>query len=202
MDDNSYWAMVRSHDIRMDGSILDARSELSGIEEIVDPPAGIIEPSTSQGRPPGIGSLQSGIALAEYVDESDIQESVESMALLQGKSMLPFVLFRMFEIDRLMGDIEISTQDDRFMRLKFCDKIPHRLIPYLPIGQTREVFLGIGDIGRDVVEILELEGERSSLVIRFRSDAVHNREGWDFGQDGGAGISGTVRAIEDTAIPE
>jgi hypothetical protein len=114
--------------------------------------------------------------------------------------MLSFILLRIFEVYGLMCDIQVSTEDHRFMLLKLGEKSTHCSVPFLTIRQSCEVILGIRDIRIDVVEILEFESECTTFIVSFRANTIHHGKWWDFREYGGARISWTLRGIEDALV--
>ncbi len=149
--------MVRTKNMRMNSDIMYPWNQRPWVEEIIDSPTGIISSGISEIRPPSIGSDNFGIPFSEYINHADIQELFESWSFLLGKSVFSFILFGMFEVYGHVCDIEVSAEDDRLMGLQFCHKISHGFIPFLAITEAWEVILGIWNIGRDIVEILEFQ---------------------------------------------
>ena len=125
--------MIRSHDIRMNSGFRDAWRQLTRMEEIINSPTGIIDSSISHGRPPGVGSLETRISLAKNIYESQFEEFLETMTLLERESVFAFILFPVFQINWLVGDIEISAKYNWFMGLKLRKEDAHSSVPLLTV---------------------------------------------------------------------
>ena len=61
---------------------------------------------------------------------------IEIGALLIGKACAVAVLLGACQIDLLMGDIEITTKDDRFAELEIFTVLKEVSIPLLAIGES------------------------------------------------------------------
>lgn len=199
---NPHRTMIGPHNIGMNRGLGDTVSEFTRSQEIINSPTRIIRSRISKIGPPSVGSFEARISLTEDVDESDIHKRIESSSLFESISVFSFILFRVFEVYRLVCDIEISTKYHWFVYLEFVEKYTHSSIPFLSIFEAREVVLGIGNIGIHKIEILEFESKCASFIISFCPDTIHDSKWCDFREHGSTRIAWSLRRIKYTLISE
>ena len=194
--------MIRPHNIGVNRGLGDTVGEFTRSEEVINSPTRIIRSRISEIGPPSIDSLEARISLAEDIDESDIHKRIKPSSLFESESVLTLILFRVFEVYRLVCDIEITAKYHRFVYLEFVEKHTHGSIPFLTVFEAREVVLGIGNVGIHEIEILKFESERTAFIISFCPDTIHDSEWCDFREYGSSRISWSLRRIKYTLISE
>ena len=150
--------------------------------------------------PPGIRSRKLGISLAKDIHHAYIEKIIKSVSLFESIAVFSFILFRIFQIDRLVRHIEISTKNHRFMRLELRKKIPHCSIPFLSVNKPRKIIFGIWNIGIHEIKIRKFECQCTSFIVCFRADTIHDGERRDFGKNSRTRVARTVCRIIDTHI--
>ena len=117
--------------------------------------------------PPGIGAGFIGIKITVRVDHSGGQHVVKFGTFFIGETGVTAVGLRILQVDLLMRDVEIAAVNNRlflFQLFHVCKKV---IFPYLPVGETGEIFFGIRHIDRDQVKIRILHRDHTALMVVF-----------------------------------
>lgn len=117
LQNNPHRTVIRPHNVGMNRGLRDTVSELTRSEKIINSPTRIIRSSISEIGPPSVGSFEARISLTEDINESDIHKCIKSSSLFERESVFTLILFRIFEVYRLVCNIEISTKYHWFVDL-------------------------------------------------------------------------------------
>ena len=110
--------MIRTRDGAEDAGILNERHQCFVHEKVVKPPANIARAGVRAVGPPRIGFLI-GVQGTKAIYESVLQPPGQGLAFLGQEPGGLFVLRRPRQVDRLMGGIEISADNEPVpLRLK------------------------------------------------------------------------------------
>jgi len=133
----------------------------------------------------------SGLEFPESVDESRGQDLVEALPFLVGKARVTTVGPGVGQVDFLVGNIEVATEDHRFLFFQAPDEFQELNVPLvLAVVQAGQFALGVGCVDGDQEKIVEFGGEHPAFGIQFgQAQARINRPGNLAGQQGSTGIS-------------
>ena len=102
---------------------------------------------------------------SEGVDETGIDEVLEALALLVGEALLAAVGLGVGEIQLGMRDIQVAAEDHGLLLLQQLAVGKEGRVPVLVAQcQPAEVFLGIGGIHRDDMEISVFRRDHAAFV--------------------------------------
>ena len=104
--------MVAACDFGLDESGFEARGHRGGGTEVVDAPPDILFAGAMLVAPPCVISTF-GFKVAEGIDETGIEDLVECLSLLDRESRIAGIILRSGEVDLVVGDIHIATENDR-----------------------------------------------------------------------------------------
>ena len=111
--------MIRTHDIFIDNGVLQCVFQRIRHKEIVDTPACVLGSGTETVGPPGIGAFQIGIKVPEGVDKAGFGQSCKFVPLFVRETGVSAVGLRIFEVDLLMGNIQVTAADDGLFLFQF-----------------------------------------------------------------------------------
>ena len=106
--------MVGAEDFGINGRGGDLFSGAVGNKEIVDTPAGVPFAGFEHIAPPGVSTHSIGIQMAEGISEAGVQKLFEALTLFVGETGATPVGFGILQVDFLMGDVQITADDDTF----------------------------------------------------------------------------------------
>lgn len=127
-------------------------------EEIVNAPADVVLAGVAPVRPPGI-ALGVGMEAAESVDESSLEQIINSLPFFGGEASVVGVLFGAGEVDFGMGGVKIAADYDRFGLFKSFEILEQGGVPdVLAHAEAGKVGLTIWYIDIDEEKIGEFGG--------------------------------------------
>ncbi len=145
--------------------------EAGGDEEIVDAPTDVVGAGAAEIAPPGVVAVAL-MEEAQSVDETSVEEGLESGSFFEGIAFFAFVWFGAGEVVRGVGYIEVAAEDDG---LGFVAKgtgfeafaiFEERGVPVVAAqGDTRKVVFGIGCVDGDHIEVFELGSEDAAFSV-------------------------------------
>ena len=108
--------MITAHDVFADGTLAEAVDERVGDQEVVEAPAAVFRSRVHHVSPEGVGAALVRIEMAERVDHLRLRQHVgESLAFLRRKPGVLFVGFKVFQVDFVVGDVQIAAYDRRLL---------------------------------------------------------------------------------------
>ena len=136
--------MVRTQNIGIDGSGSNTVFDPVGYKKIIDPPSGVIFPGIEPVAPPAVHTDGIGIAEPEGVCKTGIQKISEAFPFFVRESGIAPVGGGILQVDFLMGHIQISAGNDRFALVQFLQTQAEGFVPFQPMVDSCQFFLGIG----------------------------------------------------------
>ena len=95
--------------IRADDAVFNAIAD----QEIVDSPSAVVDLAGPDPLgPPGVGAGEVAVDMAEAVCQADGQQIRKSFSLLISKTGRHMIVFRMRQVDLLVGDVIVPAGDD------------------------------------------------------------------------------------------
>ena len=131
--------------------------------------------------------------VAEGVGEAGTEEIGEALALLIGEAGAHAVGFGAGEVDFLVGDVEIATEDDGFLVSGFevGEVFAEGFVPGHAVVEAAESVLSVGGVNSDEDEVRVDGGDDTAFfVVLVDAHVVDDVERFRFGKDGGAGVTG------------
>ena len=199
-------AMIGAFDLGLDPRFLEAFTKLLGEAEVIDTPPDVPLADAGAIAPPGV-MARSFLEFTEGVHVTEREGFIEAVALLDREASIAQIALGVLQVDLLMRDIEIATEDDRLGLFQLLQVRAERGVPdFRAEIQTDEFALGIGGVNADEGEILELGIHNAAFVIDLLlTDAVSHIERFFLREDSGAGVAlllGGVPELVITAGPE
>lgn len=133
--------MVRAGYVGSDIGVAYLRHQALRYEKIVDAPAYVLLAGASAVAPPAVGSGQTGVEFAERIGESGSEQFGESGTLLVGKSGVAAVCLGVGEVDLFVSHVEITADDNRFVRVEAAEKIAESTIPFHAVVEPCQLIL-------------------------------------------------------------
>ena len=187
--------VVGAKDIGMDLGIVETLAETVGDDEIIDAPAGILLTGLETIRPPGIFHLVR-ILEAEGVGKAIGQQLAELGSFLVGEARIMTIGFGIFDINLLMGHVQVATEDDGFLGIESLKVSLEIVLPRHAIVKALQAILRIRRIAAHEEEAVHLEGDNTPLmVVHIDTNAVGYIEGFVLCEDSGAGITFLIGII-------
>ena len=112
--------MIAAHNIGVNHSFFDSILQAVGDEKIVNAPTNIAIAGLHHVGPPGIGVFARWIKVAEGICETFHEEFTHFAAFFISEACVAAIAFRIFNVDFLMGDVDIAAQNDRFFCIQLC----------------------------------------------------------------------------------
>ena len=138
-----------------------------GDEEVVDAPAGVLLAGPETVGPPGIDVPLVRVKIAESVGEARLEQSGELGTLIAA------VGFGVLQVDFLMSHVQVSADDDGFLRVERQEVGTEVVFPRHAVVQAAQFVLRVGCIDGDEVEVRHLQRDDASLlVVVFDVDAA------------------------------
>lgn len=194
-DFNANRTMVGAGNFAMDECAFEPGTQRGGDQEVIDAPADVPFARAAHGTPPGV--MPAGFfKFAKRVDETSLHERVKPGAFLDGKAVVADIRLRIGQINLLVGDVEVTAEDDWFAAFELLEKMEKIAIPFLAIRQAGEVALGVRDVNIHQKEFRVFGGEHAAFVIVLaHADAAGDAERTLARKDDCAGITLFLRAI-------
>ena len=108
--------MVAAHNIVVNNAVLQLIFQPLRQDKIVNPPSRVVLSRPKAIRPPAVGPGFVRIEIAEAVNKAAAQKLSHFRPLFIGKAGIFPVGFGIFQINLLMGNIQIAADDDRLYR--------------------------------------------------------------------------------------
>ncbi len=148
---------------------------------------------------------------AEGIDESGVDERLESGTLLVGESLFAAIRLRIRKVELGVRHIEVAAENDRLGLFELLAIGKKRWIPMLEAQRdAAQVVLGIGRVHRHDVELGKFRGDDPSFIGAVALQFVGKREAlreiaWKAVDDGQRLLLGKNRcsriALFDRRIP-
>lgn len=121
--------MVWSKGLLHDERVFEILFQDSRSKEVIDAPTNVPAAGIREVAPPAVFSCLIGIEESERIDESCVQEFLETHPLFICESCISSVRLRVCQVDFFVCDIQISTYEDRLYGLKPSHVIQKQWIP-------------------------------------------------------------------------
>ena len=121
-------------------------------------------------RPPRIDVSHIRVQIAERIDKPRFQQPGELLTLFDGIAGVAFIRFRVFQVDRLMGYVQISADDDAFVLRQRFYILGN--ISSLHADPSEPSLPGCLSIDGNHVKLFEFSADDSSFIIEFMSDSI------------------------------
>ena len=130
------------------------------------------------------------------VGEAGSQEIGHLLPFFIGEAGVLAVRLRVLEVDFLVGDVEVSADDDRFFLMEGQEVVLKVVFPLHAVRQAGQFALRIGGVAGDEEVVVKLEGNQTPFVIVFvLIHAVTDGQGLDAGEDGRAAVALAVGVV-------
>ena len=122
-------------------------------------------------------------------------------ALLVGEAGVHAVSLGVFQVDLLMGHVQIAAVDHRLFGVQLHKVLPDIVLPFHAVVKAGQLILGVGSIAAHQIEVLVLRRDDPPLMaVDVRAEVVGHRQRLAAGKDGGAGIARLVGAVPEPVI--
>ena len=136
------------------------------------------------------------LKFAECVEKSRAYKIGETGAFLGSEAVIVDVRARIRQINFRVRDVKVAAKNDWLFLFQLFQVGEKIFVPFLPIRQSREVALGIGNVNVHEKEIRKLGGEHAAFgVVLIHADVRRDVERFRFGENGRAGIAFAHGAI-------
>ena len=105
--------------------------------------------------------------MPETVRQPGPQQFRHFVALLLGKSGIVLVRGRIFDIDFLVGDIEVAADNHRFFHRQPPDMVAERIFPLHAVLQAGQPALRVRRVYVDQLKIGEFQGDDPPFLVVF-----------------------------------
>lgn len=137
-------AVIAARYFRVDPRIRQRRDKPVRYEEIIDPPADIPLPDLRHKRPPRKGVIPVRIKMPEAVHKAGRQQFGHFAAFFVRKSRIAHVRLPIFQIDLLMGNVQVAADDDRLLGIQRRHVAAETLLPSRRSGSRDRSLLAFG----------------------------------------------------------
>jgi len=144
----------------------------------------------------------SGLEFPEGVDETRGNDPVEPRPFLVGEARVATVGSRVGQVDFLVGNIEVTTEDHRFLFFQATHEFQELHVPLVfPVVQAGQLALHVGRVDGDQKKIVEFSSQHPALGIEFgQAHTGINRPRNLASQKGGPGISPFQRGVPEHRV--
>ena len=193
--------MVAACDFGLDESGFEARGHRGGGTEVVDAPPDILFPSAMLVAPPSVIPAL-GFKVTEGIDEPSAEHFVKSLPLLDGETGIADIIFRASEVDLVVGDIHIATENDRFRFLEMHEVVDEGGGPITrAVIEAGEFPLRVRRVNIHQMEIAEIRRDHASLgIVLGNANAVGDGEWFFAREDRSARVTGLEGGIPKNLI--
>lgn len=167
--------MVAAHDLGVDIGGENIIAKALRDYEIVKSPSGVILSCAEAVGPPGVLDLI-GMKIAEAIGEACRQKLGHLAALLIGEACVADIRLGVFDIYFVVRDVEVTRVNYRLFLIEGAEICAHIILKFHTVIYALEAVLGVGNISRYEVKLLELKGDNSSLVGVLALHAVGDGE--------------------------
>ena len=128
--------------------------------------------------------------MPEGVGEPCLEQARHLLSFLVGEPSVLAVCLRVFQVDFLMGHVEVAAYDDGFLGLQLLEELQKVVLPLHAVVEPPQTVLRVGGIAGDEIEVVEFECDDAPLVVvDVDAHAVGDAQGVDAGEDGCSGVS-------------
>ena len=193
--------MVAACDFGLDESGFEARCHRGGGSEVVDAPSDILFPSAMLVAPPGVISAF-GFKVTEGIDEPGVEDLVKCLPLLDRESRIAGIILRASQIDLVVGDIHIATENNRFRFLEMDEVVDEGGGPITrAVIEAGEFPLRVRRVNIHQMEIAEIRRDHAPLgIVLGNANAVGDGEWFFAREDRRAGVAGLEGRIPKNLI--
>lgn len=103
-------AVVTPHGLVPDLAVTQTWQQRRRQQKVIEPPAHVLGAGVHHVGPEGVGVGLLRVQLAEAVHETRLQQLAEALPLLGREAGAFLVALGVFQIDLLVGDVEVSTE--------------------------------------------------------------------------------------------
>lgn len=137
-------------------------------QKIINAPSDVFVTAIREITPPGIRPRNVRIEMSEWIDKfSCFYEFRESSSFLIGETRVSTIAPWIRKVDIFMRDIQISTNNHRFLDFESFHIIEKKWIPELTIFEPFKFTFRIRSIDCDEEKFVEFKRDDSSFVIVF-----------------------------------
>lgn len=136
--------MVGAQNIGMNLGIRDAVIQILASNKVVNPPTGVAFTGSETVTPPRVNILLFRVKVAEGVGETGVELGREVGALFVGKTSVMVVTGGILQVNDLVGDVEVTAVDDRFLSSQLAGVFPEGHVKALTEIQTLKFGSGVG----------------------------------------------------------
>ena len=171
-------------------------------DKVVDTPSGVVLPGVEAVGPPGIGPLPVGVEEPEGVGKAGSQQGGHLLPLLVGEAGVAPVGFGVFQVDLLMGYVQVAAVDHRLGFVQRHEVVPQVVLPAHAVVDPLQFVLGVRGVAAHQIEFLIFQRDKPPLVVVLVDiHAQGLRHGGVGGEDGGAGIALLLRRVPELVYP-
>ncbi len=163
--------MIGAENFGTDIRLSKTRNERLGDEDVVDAPPHVPCAGPAEVAPPRVRCRGIRMEMPIGINESEIEEPIESRALLGSKSLFTDIRLRICEVDLFVCHVQIPTKHDRLGLFEGFYEFGESAIPLLPDREAREIILRIRGVDRNNIEIIVFERDRPPLSIELVIDS-------------------------------
>ena len=120
---------------------------------------------------------------------------------LIGKAGIFAVGLGVFDVDLLMGNIQIAAVDDGLHPVQFAKIGADIVLPHHAVIQPGKLILGVGSVAAHQIKVLVLGGDDPALVaVEVVTEVIGNVQRLGLCKNGGAGIARLVGAVPEAVV--
>ena len=151
--------------------------------------------------PPGVCAGQLRVAVAEGVGKSGGEQLGELAAFLIGKASIPAVRSGIFEVDRLMRDVQITAGDHRLLRVQCAQIRAEGVVPRHTVVYALEPVLRVRRVAGHKEEAFKFQRDQPTLGVEFRhAEPISDRQRLKPRKNGSSGIALLFSAVPILAV--
>ena len=106
------------------------------------------------------------MTVAEGVSKARVKKLGETLPLFIGKPCVLTVAAGIFQIDLMVGNIEVAAGNDRFLLRKTCEKVTVSSVPDQSLIEARKLVFRVGCIDVDKPKLRKFQSANTPLIIR------------------------------------
>ena len=164
-----------------------------GDDKIVDAPADVLLPGVEAVAPPGV-FRRVGMLEAPGIGEAGGQQLGELAPLLVGEAGVAPVGLGVFQVDLLMGHVQVPAVDHGLDRVELLHVFAQGVLPAHAEVDPLEPVLGVRGVAGEQVEILVFQRDQTALVVELlHADTVGHGQGLVLREHRRAGIALLLR---------
>lgn len=138
--------VVTPHGCVTNLAVTQAWEQSSRENKVVQTPAHVLATCVHHVRPEGVGIGLLWIQLTEAIGEASSQELTETLALFRSEACVLTVAFGVFQVDLLVGYVEVTAQNQGLMTVQIGQVCPEVYIPCFAVVEANQATPSIGHI--------------------------------------------------------